>query len=839
MASGTARGRTPTPTGHKLKSAKPTPSPSLGPATMEPPPKKPRLKLNVREPSQSSQSQSPDTIAVSRPKRESSLRIRYSEDMNINDDDADSVSSFQLQIPRPSPAATSDISSLSSLHPTEKEPTPANEDIEAPAKPPRRDYGRDFMSYYVAGGDEDEGEEAPKPASSEQELPKKPAPAEPAKQPPAVQALPPQPPRDTQFKHHQVPPTYPIQKPPPSPPPPPRPPPPQPTVHLIDTIKKAPPSKEPDTVAAMVRKLEALSTALTNFGGVPGAPKSPIEVKDDTPEPASKSKPEAKPAAEKETDVDDFLAMFDDEDGDEKKVEKGDSKPTGSYLHRALDNPGAPDGPLTYGIQFIQNALKSWAQQRLSSQYAQHYHEVHQQAQNEAQAKRGPGRPRKFDEDVGPRRASLPPAIIQMDLAKTPEGAAIAAFQQVIDAGCLQVNAVLPKELTRALRHLYMQIDQLINQGSRNEPEWQCMSYGAQIAAQKVRVDSWKDARAKASEEMARQQQLSHQQVMQQMGIPQPRAPMSTEQAQHAHAVELERKRSLQLAAQQPHLSRYLTNALTLQSQSAPSPTGGAPSQSPVNGTSAGTPTGSTAQTNPHNGMPSSSIAADLRAAKLNELKSQTPSLLSRSGQSMKFSFAPTNDLAVKAFGRDAFPVPSTGSSIPNRGPMSAGPSMPPLATNGSFRQMDGSRPSSATGLKGSISWDRQPSDTIEVAIKNGNGERRRSQASPTDAHSTFIAMTGKPGSKGTPIPTSGSTAVNKSSPGPVVNSWKAMAPPTKRLSIDIPNGNGSPIVGPASASPRTAVSATTPMDVDNADEARGTDLASRFPHPGAVIVDE
>ena len=253
-----------------------SPSPALGrrsldsATTMEPPSKKPKLRLNVRPPSQGSNhqspnqrnSQSPDTIAVSRPRRDSSLKRRQSEDMVIDN------TSTLPQPQKPSPAASSDLSSLSSLPSTEKQQVPAKQPALAPLK--SRDYSRDFMSYYVTGGDEEENEveEVPPPAPK----PAPPRKQEPPRQGPVMQPpqLPPAP-QETRFKHHNIPPPYP----PARPAPPPRAPPPLPHVNLIDTIKPAKGPREPDTVANMIKKLEVLSRTLTEFGGVPPVPKSP------------------------------------------------------------------------------------------------------------------------------------------------------------------------------------------------------------------------------------------------------------------------------------------------------------------------------------------------------------------------------------------------------------------------------------------------------------------------------------------------------------------------------------------------------------------------------------
>ena len=155
-------------------------------------------------------------------------------------------------------------------------------------------------------------------------------------------------------------------------------------------------AREPDTVLQMVQKLEALSTALTNFGGVPSVLKSPkaetlarqagklhptptkysslarcddLEMLAiDTDTDAEKSKGPAVPEEQNEDNpLDNFLGMFDDEDEAPKQDTKQDAQ---KKLDYRLPEPREFDGPLTYGIQFIQNALKSWAQQRLQHQFA-------------------------------------------------------------------------------------------------------------------------------------------------------------------------------------------------------------------------------------------------------------------------------------------------------------------------------------------------------------------------------------------------------------------------------------------------------------------------------------
>ena len=259
---------------------KATPSPSLDPASMEPPAKRPKLKLNVRRPSDS-----PDTIAVSQPKRDNTLRIRYSADMVLDGTDLEEVEDGFRQIKsRASPAASSDLSSLTSIHSNEKEPTPVPPLERPPAK--QRDYSRDFMSYYVTGDDGEDEEDAP-PEPVEVPVPRKPdPPKEMAITESAVRAQATKRPRSKQQRpyqprtNHQTP-TYPTARLQPPQPPAQRQPIAQPTVVVLDPNTKTDESKGPDTVASMIAKLETLSNALTNFGGMQTTPQSPAEQNND------------------------------------------------------------------------------------------------------------------------------------------------------------------------------------------------------------------------------------------------------------------------------------------------------------------------------------------------------------------------------------------------------------------------------------------------------------------------------------------------------------------------------------------------------------------------------
>ncbi|KAF2484046.1 hypothetical protein BDY17DRAFT_352637 [Neohortaea acidophila] len=680
MVSGSLNRPTSTPTSNTSKSAQ---NETTTPSTMEPPAKRPKLKLSVRPPA----SASPDNITVARPKRDSSLRIRYSENMVIDAADVDAMDLDEG--PKPSPAASSDLSSLPSA---EKEPTPAKVPTPAPAKqvPTQTKpggYGRDFMSYYVDAGDDEpeEKEELAKPSPPPPPPSKKPAPPKQAPVPHVPQATN----GTTQFENHMGPPRVPRVRSVSS-----RLPLAQPTVHLIDSSKRTS-SKGPFSVAQMVEKLKWLSSALMVFGGVPEAPQPPTEdvqvhspsSRDDngTPQQSSGEHGESK-------NIDDFLAMFDDDEEDEDDDEhvaasvNGDEagkKPidkNAKTLNYLLEQPGEPDEALMYGIQFIQNALLSWAQQRLTTQYAQHYDQQRQRAREAAQAqqaqRRGPGRPRRYDDGGDDGVLHNLPLNIQFDLARTPEGAAIAAFQEVRDSGCLQVNATLPAPLTRALSHLYMQIDSLINQGGHNQAPWQCMSYGAQIAAHQAQVEKWKENHARAQEEMARQHHLAQQQVMQQMGIPQHHHPRekTKEETLQQRAIALEHKRSMHHAALQPHLKKFLTNPMAMNSPTAATSANHAAAHNHHTTASPAVQTPASASPYTPHSLPTHSSPEDGRDSHLEKIKKYMPNYLPLSGQSMKFSFAPTSELALKAFGAQAFPSAHTGPNLPNRGPMSANP---------------------------------------------------------------------------------------------------------------------------------------------------------------------
>lgn len=289
---GGAPDRAPTPI---CNPAQPTPSPSLGSPIMEHPPnKKPRLKLSVRRPSETL-----DSIAVSRPKRASSLRIQYSENMVVDHDNLEVVDAAGELESAMVTAIEEQPRTL--LEPGSKDSKPAPEPEPATKAIKPRDYSRDFMSYYVDGGDEEDDDELtqpvpdptpppvvvpdPAPVPALAQIPTK-AMKKPARRRSKATLVPqqqpqphpqPQPvnvslPQQGKFKHHSAGslPTYPKANKQPNKDPEP------PVVELIDDVKSVWP-KTSDTVPVMIKKIEVLSAALTRFGGIPAATKVPTK----------------------------------------------------------------------------------------------------------------------------------------------------------------------------------------------------------------------------------------------------------------------------------------------------------------------------------------------------------------------------------------------------------------------------------------------------------------------------------------------------------------------------------------------------------------------------------
>ena len=319
---------------------------------------------------------------------------------------------------------------------------------------------------------------------------------------------------------------------------------------------------------------------------------------------------------------------------------------------RYLEHTGVPDGPLTYGIQFIMDALHSWADQRIRQQRQQHIAMLQARmlppSLNSANGAGSQNLPATLNGQTAPK---MP------DLNDTPEGQAIAAFRDVVESGCLQVNLVLPADLANAVSRLYLQIDHLINQGNRVQPEppYRPVSYSAQIISHQKRLDRFRD-------DQARRQQASIQQGLHPMyGMP-PQAALGGYQ-QHApfqhqmYAPPAGRRRS---GPQVPSHS----HAQIPQRVSLPAGAHG-PSQSPANSHLPVNP--SAVPGAPRPDIPQGlSNEERLRAMYAPNLR------LPRSGQMMNFSFAHENPAAIQAFGQNSFPASKQGQgqTVPSQ-PMS------------------------------------------------------------------------------------------------------------------------------------------------------------------------
>lgn len=288
--------------------------------SQEPPAKKPRLRLSVRKPSVNDG----DTITVSRPKRASAAR-RYSEDVLESDDEVESVKNAQ------SPGQSSGLSSLDSASASVKD-IAAVENAKRGGQ--RESYG-DFMSYYILDGDDADEEPAPEPVTKTA-----PAPA-PVKETPSIRKkrgrkpraeqavasssassinpnpkstrpssdMPPPPSTHRHLSANRQPPLPAPQSAPDPSSKPGRPyvpphvrPVPRALPSQVPAQAPAPvPQPEPPvmeeimvkyhaSIPEKIKKLQALSAALTNFGGVPSVANSPVSAEEQT----QKSKPTPK-----------------------------------------------------------------------------------------------------------------------------------------------------------------------------------------------------------------------------------------------------------------------------------------------------------------------------------------------------------------------------------------------------------------------------------------------------------------------------------------------------------------------------------------------------------------
>ncbi|KAJ8605281.1 hypothetical protein MRB53_041475 [Persea americana] len=425
-----------------------------------PPAKRPRLKLNVKPPI--TNDGIGDTIAVSRSKQRATLKLRNSQTRHQRNEIENEPSTHD--------------SAASILRSKTEKPRQALRSLSKPtgdlSTPPRDGYG-DFLSYYVAGCEPADSVEHALRMRQEHSFqskkgdePKSSTRASTHESRPCNQAVDLSPGLTTISPHsapavHQSNPTAInvsqrvvsqgqhaqiniIHK---------------PMIEFID-LKMAPKSTALDDVATMIAKLEHLSAALTDFGGAPPVPNTlPLGQRKD---PAARSLRAFRNQSDAADETDDEDVGF----------------------RQRLKYPGIEDEPLTHGVQFIQNALKCWAQQRLSQEALEKIRK-----QRQVHVARQNGSRQSMAEAA--RKQTTP---IRIDLAETPEGVAIMAFQTVLNSGCLRVNATLPVELAKALRHLHVQIDYLINKGAEHPKPWRCVSYSDQLATHKARMAQWKNA---------------------------------------------------------------------------------------------------------------------------------------------------------------------------------------------------------------------------------------------------------------------------------------------------------------------------------------------------------
>jgi hypothetical protein len=340
----------------------------------------------------------------------------------------------------------------------------------------------------------------------------------------------------------------------------------------------------------------------------------------------------------------------DEKDGESKNKDTGDREAQIEVEQkRYLKHTGVPDGPLTYGIQFIMDALHSWADQRIRQQRQQHITMLQARMLPPAVNSGNGTAPQSLHASLN---GQPPPKM--PDLNDTPEGKAIAAFRDVVESGCLQVNLVLPADLADAVSRLYLQIDHLINQGNRVQPEppYRPEAYSAQMTAHQKRLDRFKD-------DQARRQQAAAQQGLNPMYGIAPLYPQHASFQQQMYAPPAVRRRSTPQVSGQPHA--HLPQRVSLP------PGAHGSSQSPSNGNSAGNPSALPGAPRPE-GSQDISYEEKMRMMYAPNLR------LPRSGQMMNFSFAHhQNPAALQTLGQGSLPATKQGHgpTVPSQ-PMSS-----------------------------------------------------------------------------------------------------------------------------------------------------------------------
>ncbi|KAI7254710.1 hypothetical protein KC343_g5227 [Hortaea werneckii] len=199
---------------------------------------------------------------------------------------------------------------------------------------------------------------------------------------------------------------------------------------------------------------------------------------------------------------------------------------------------------------------------------------------------------------------------------------------------------------------------------------------------------------------------------MRSMGLAQPQPeqpPLTAEQRraqEQAREIELDRRRSMQLALQQPQVSANMLNPMQFSNQPHIAPAAASHTSSPR-------PSGSQPRHHSQPGSPAVGGTPNSNGKGADQVKMYPPNLTPRSGASMKFSFPPPNAEAARAFGADAFP--SNGQTHVN-GPAAS----PPLTQH--VPQAPARRKSSNNASTKPTALEVRPS--IETpTTKQSNGE--------------------------------------------------------------------------------------------------------------------
>ncbi|KAI7180817.1 hypothetical protein KC343_g5333 [Hortaea werneckii] len=208
---------------------------------------------------------------------------------------------------------------------------------------------------------------------------------------------------------------------------------------------------------------------------------------------------------------------------------------------------------------------------------------------------------------------------------------------------------------------------------------------------------------------------------MRSMGLAQPQPeqpPLTPEQRraqEQAREIELDRRRSMQLALQQPQVSANMLNPMQFSNQPHIAPAAASHTSSPR-------PSGSQPRHHSQTGSPAVGGTPNSNGKGADQVKMYPPNLTPRSGASMKFSFPPPNAEAARAFGADAFP--SNGQTHVN-GPAAS----PPLAQH--IPQAPARRKSSNNASTKPTPLEVRPSIETPNTTKQPNGEAPHTNGEP------------------------------------------------------------------------------------------------------------